>query len=110
MTKTSHSVNKKAKIFAVVMLKWKYDGNLMLYQNLQPIPNVLLKFVVDCHPSVLRLSMSVFGHRLTGLEWTATFKNIRLSHNFEVLTFLFPKCTKAGHELFHSRIQLISFS
>ena len=33
---------------------------------------LLLKFVVDCHRSVVRLSMSVSGHRWTGLEWTAT--------------------------------------
>ena len=33
---------------------------------------VLLKFGVDCHPSVLRLWMSVSGHGWTVLEWTAT--------------------------------------
>ena len=33
---------------------------------------VLLKFVVKYHPTVLKLSMSVSGHRWTALEWTAT--------------------------------------
>ena len=53
----------------------KYYGNLMLYQKLQNFfvinrsLKVLLRFVVtDYHPSVLRLSMSVSGHRWTGLE------------------------------------------
>ena len=33
---------------------------------------VLFKFDVNYHSSVLRLLMSVSGHRWTGLEWTAT--------------------------------------
>ena len=35
-------------------------------------PKVLLKFDVNYHPSVLRLSTSVSDHRWTRLEWTAT--------------------------------------
>ena len=61
-------------------LKGKCDGNLVSYQKLRPECfffinrnlTLLLKFVVDCHPSVLRLSMCVSGHRWTGLQWTAT--------------------------------------
>ena len=63
------------------MLRGKYHRNLVLYQKLQNVfffflnrnlIKVLLKFVVDCHPSLLRLLTSVSGYRWTGLEWTAT--------------------------------------
>ena len=68
------------------MLKGKYHGNLMLYQKL---PKVLLKFVEDCHTSVLRLLMSVSGHRLTGLEWTATLKTLGCLTIFKFSHFCF---------------------
>ena len=41
--------------------------------------NVLLKFVVNYHPSVLRQPMSVCGYRWTGLKWTATWKTLGLT-------------------------------
>ena len=33
---------------------------------------VLFRFVVDCHPSAMRLSMSISGHRWTWPKWAAT--------------------------------------
>ena len=48
-------------------LKGKYQQNL----------KVSLKFVVDCHPSVLRLSMSVSGHRWTEFRVDCNLKKVR---------------------------------
>ena len=57
-------LNTAAREFGVISTTPK---RFLINRNLK----VLLRFGVDCHPSLLRLSMSVSGHRWTWLEWTA---------------------------------------
>ena len=54
--------------FGVITTFYFYYFCFVINRNLK----VLREFVLNYHPSVLRLSISVSGHRWTGLEWTAT--------------------------------------
>ena len=59
-------------------------------------------FVINYHPSAIKLSISASGRN--GLKLEKCRANV-----FQVLAFLFPKCVRTDHELFLSRIELISF-
>ena len=75
----------------------------------QQKPKCIAQIAVNYHPSVLQLSPSVSGHRWDWVRMDSNLKKVRLTV-FKFSRFSFPKCTTAGHELFLSRIQLISFS
>ena len=64
----TYAVSVKGEVLREVGVISKNPKRFFINRNL----NVLFKCVANYHPSVLRLSMSVSGHRWTGLEWTAT--------------------------------------
>ena len=62
------SASIKEEVSREFNLITKTPARFLTNRNLK----ALLKFVVNYQPNVLRLLMSVSGHRSTGLEWTAT--------------------------------------
>ena len=68
----------------------------------------LSSFVINYHSIAIKLSMSASGLRQNrvGMNWN--LKNIRLMF-LKFTHFCLPKCARTDHELFLSRIELISF-
>ena len=74
--------------------------------------NLRFSFVIQYHHFIaLKLLMNVSGHRWIESELPVQLKKVRLTVLLGVLlTFSFPNWFTRDHELFLSRIQLISFS
>ena len=95
----------------LVYLKGKYHANLMLCQNPKKVclrlsietKKLLSSFAINYYPSAIKLSISASGQRQSRSEWTEK------AYAFQVLAFLFPIRARTDHELFLSRIELISF-
>ena len=60
---------------------------------------LLFRFVVDCHPSAVRPSMSISGHRWTWLEWAV----------FKISRFRFQNAPEHVMKVFLSRVQVHDF-
>ena len=74
-------------------------------QGREPTTNSTKYTVLTLGTSVPRLLISALA---SDQDWVTM--DYILKNCFQVLSFSFPKCTTAGHELVFSRIQLVSFS
>lgn len=95
-------------------LKGRYHRNLVLYEKLQTFfhqqkRKSIAQFYCRLSAQCTKTNDECLWPHMDLVRTDCDLKKVRLPNCFQVLEFSFPKCARAGHELFLSGIRFIFF-